>query len=86
MGRLVSISILSGLTNSLVYKGKFIEQTESLWNIPVNIPVNLVDLLVTILDSAAKLLRNTVIPGAPEYNLVNQRSVPYGPTLLFPLT
>ena len=76
MGRLVSISILSGLTNSLVFKGKFIEQTESLWNIPVNIPVNLVDLLVTILDSAAKLLRNAVIPGVSEYNLVNQRSVP----------
>ena len=76
MGRLVSISILSGLTNSLVYKGKFIEQTESLWNIPVNIPVNLVDLLVTILDSAAKLLRNAMIPGVSEYNLVNQRSVP----------
>ena len=76
MGRLVSISILSGLTNSLVYKGKFIEQTESLWNIPVNIPVNLVDLLITILDSAAKLLRNAVIPGVSEYNLVNQRSVP----------
>ena len=76
MGRLVSISILSGLTNSLVFKGKFIEQTESLWNIPVNIPVNLVDLLVTILDSAAKLLRNAMIPGVSEYNLVNQRSVP----------
>ena len=72
----MSISILSGLTNSLVYKGKFIEQTESLWNIPVNIPVNLVDLLITILDSAAKLLRNAVIPGVSEYNLVNQRSVP----------
>ena len=76
MGRLVSISILSGLTNSLVYRGEFIEQTESLWNIPVNIPVNLVDLLVTILDSAAKLLRNAMIPGVSEYNLVNQRSVP----------
>ena len=77
MGRLVSISILSRLTNSLVYKGEFIEQTQSLWNIPVNIPVNLVDLLATItLDSAAKLLRNVVIPGVSEYNLVNQRSVP----------
>lgn len=53
------------------------EQTESLWNIPVNILVNLVDLLVTItLDSAAKLLRNTVIPEVSEYNPVNQRSVP----------
>ena len=62
----MSISILSGLTNSLVHKGQFIEQTESLWNIPVNIPVNLVDLLVTILDSAANLLRNAVIPGVSE--------------------